>query len=128
MYSKVKTGDVIQFRKNGPNYIALGKVRDADGVEWIAATKNGNITQGGAMVQPNPDRRNSRGEVITPKIHIIGGDKVKRVHAHRSVDMASVCNVNRRLSTHLQRTNGRNGIPTEAPNIMVQIQDLAAAM
>ena len=124
MYSKVKTGDVIQIRKNGPNYIALGKVRDHEGYEYIAATKNGNITLGGEMKRGHGAGTSNR----SPKIHLIDGSKVKRVHANRSVNIESVCNENRRLSTHLQRTNGRTGISVNAPNIMAQIDDLKAAI
>lgn len=124
MHSKVKTGDVIQIRKNGPNYIALGKVRDNEGVEYIAATKNGNISQSGAMKSPH----RVDGSVRRPKIHIISGDRVKRVHGNRHVDMGSVVGSDNRLSTHLQRTTGRNGVHTDAPNIMAQIQELNAAL
>jgi len=120
MFSRIKTGDVIQIRKNGPNYIALGKVRDNEGVEYIAATKNGNVTQGGEMKKGLGQQK--------PKIHIISGNRVKRVHGSRSVNMESVVSVNRRLSSHLQRTTGRNGIVTEAPNLMAQIAELRIAL
>jgi len=116
MRSRVKTGDVIQIRRNGPNYIALGKVRDHNGKEYVAATKNGNVTVSGKM---------KRGQT---KIHIIKGDDVKKVHSSRNVDMASVCNSDRRLGNYLERTTRSNGVKTNAPNIMAQLQDLQTSL
>lgn len=126
MLSRVKTGDVFQIRKNGPNYITLGKVRDRDGIEYISATKNGNIGLDGKMKRaslPTGDRPARK-----PKIHVIKGNDVKRIHSSRPIDLESVTSRNRRLASHLERTDGRNGIRVEAPNILSQIADLEAAL
>lgn len=119
MRSKVKTGDVIQIRRNGPNYVSLGKVRDGEGQEFLVATRNGNLTLGGQMKASQPGRR--------PKIKLIRGDEVKRVHGSRPVDMESILQrTDARLRRHLQRTTGTTGIVTEAPNIAAQVAELVA--
>lgn len=120
MRSKVKTGDVIQIRRNGPNYIALGKVVDAEGVEHLAITRNGNITDGGMLKRSHPGRR--------PKVTIIDGDSIRRVHGTRSVDMESVMTLDRRLARHLQRTTQSTGVATEAPNIAAQLSELVSTI
>lgn len=120
MRSRARTGDVMQIRKNGPNYIVLGKVTDTDGVEFLAATRNGNITAGGIM---KAGRNNQK-----PKVHIISGSSVKRIHGNRSIDMESVVSSDRRLNSHLSRTTISNGVPTDAPNIMAQLNELRASL
>ena len=116
MRSRIKTGDVFQITKNGPNYISLGKVTDTDNNEYIAATKNGNINPNGVM-KPRTGRSKGR-------IHILPSTTVKRVHGHRPVDIPSVCQVHRRLSSHLVRTTNRDGVLSDAPNLLTQIADL----
>lgn len=118
MRSKVKTGDVIQIRKNGPNYITLGKVVDNEGVEHLATTKNGNVTLSGRLKAGSANKK--------PRIHIVKGSDVKRVHGNRSINMESVISQDRRLGRHLRRTTASNGVITGATNIMAQIRDLAA--
>lgn len=121
MRSKVKTGDVIQIRRNGPNYIALGKVKDAQGEEFLVITRNGNITCGGELKRSQAGRK--------PIMRVISGKEVKRVHGSRSVDMATVINgIDRRISRHLHRTTSTTGVTTEAPNIAAQLADLASAI
>lgn len=120
MRSHVKTGDVIQIRRNGPNYIALGKVVDREGNQFIATTRNGNVTQSGKLKRGTGNHR--------PKIQLIYGGEVKRVHGNREVDMESVVSGNRRVGRHLQRTTRRTGVVTDAPNIMEQLHDLQASL
>jgi hypothetical protein len=120
MRSRVKTGDVIQIRRNGPNYITLGKVKDGEGVEFLAVTRNGNITECGKMKAPTSTAK--------PRVHIISGDSVKRVHGRRLVDMQSVISNDRRLGKHLTRTTTSTGIVTSAPNIAAQLEELASVI
>lgn len=128
MRSKIKTGDVIQITKNGPNYITLGKVRGNDDVDYLAVTRNGNISQGGFLKRGHPSTLATGPRVIKPTIHVIGGARVKKVHSHRPVDMESIVRGSRRMSTHLQRTTRITGVFTDAPNVLVQIAELEAAI
>ena len=121
MRSRIKTGDVFQIRKNGPNYISLGKVTDTEGNNFIAATRNGNITYSGQM-------KTVRGGTRKPKIHVLGGNAVKRIHGTRTVDLESVGRTDRTLASHLTRTTSRNGILSDAPNLLVQIADLERSL
>ena len=116
MQSKVKTGDVFQIRKHGPNYIALGRVKDNDGNVFVAATKNGNVSQKGKFKKTSIKS--------SPKIQILGGDKIFRVHSNREVDMDSIVRNNKKVARFIERTTYRNGVTTEASNILVQISDL----
>jgi len=120
MRSRVKTGDVIQIRKNGPNYITLGKVRDAEGTELIATTRNGNITVGGKLKMGTGNQK--------PKVVLIYPKSVKRIHGSRPIDMESVVARNRVLSRHLTRTTRSTGVVADAPNIMEQVAELQASL
>jgi len=118
MRSKVRTGDVFQITKNGPNYVALGKVRDNEGEDFIVATRNGNVTKGGEYKKSTGRNK--------PKVIIIPGTKVNRIHSNRIVNVDSAKSQDRRLNQHLCRTTSTTGVITEAPNIMVQIRELAS--
>ena len=121
MRSRVKTGDVIQIRQNGPNYIALGKVRNNEGVEFIAATRNGNITTSGKFKKALPG-------APKPKVHVIPGYSVKRVHGNRAVDLESVASQDRVLGRHLTRTTRSSGVNVDAPNLIAQLAELQAGL
>ena len=120
MKSRVKTGDIFQIRKNGPNYITVGKVTDRYGNELIAATKNGNIDYSGNMKK--------RTGCSKGKIHILYPHEVKRIHGHRAINIASVEKVQPRIARHVVHTDRRNGVLIEAPNILAQILDLQVSM
>lgn len=120
MKSKLKTGDVFQIRKNGRNYIALGKTTDNEGREFVCATLNGNINPDGTMRS-----RTGKGKAI---IHAHAGTSVKRVHGHRSVDLVSVATVHPRVSRHLQQTDTRTGVLTDAANLIQQIREITASL
>lgn len=124
MRSRVRTGNVIQIRNHGPNYIVLGKVQrpQEDGTtrDYICATRNGNITSDGKLKRGDADQK--------PKIHAFASHQVKRVHATRTVDVESVTTRNRTLRRVLSPTNGRNGVAVDAPNIVVQLSELTAAL
>ena len=120
MRSRIKTGDLFQIRKNGRNYLALGKVTDTEGNDFIAATLNGNVDYSGKM-----KRRTGVGR---GKVHILNSHNVKRIHGHRTVDIESVTRTQPRLRNHLGRTDGRSGVITEAPNVLAQIAELQASI
>jgi len=123
MRSNVKTGDVLQIRSNGTNYICLGKVVDHENNEYIAATKNGNISYDGKMRKGT--LVNSQ-MTIKPKIHVLRAGSVKRIHSNRTVDLESVSRVQGQgLTSHLIRTNSRTGVEVEAPNILATIREIA---
>jgi hypothetical protein len=104
----------------GPNYVALGKVTDNEGNTFVAATKNGNITESGKLKAGRQDQ--------TPKIHVIGGTRIKRIHSNRNIDLEQVCSNHRELGSHLERSNGRDGVATEAVNIPAQLREIEASL
>lgn len=119
--SKVRTGDVFQIRKNGRNYVALGKVeKRRTGEIFIAATLNGNINPDGTFKRKTGT---SKG-----KIKLLRGNEIERIHQNRVVDISSIANVHSRLATKLQRTNGRNGVVTVGHNVPQTIRELKASL
>jgi len=110
MSTRLKTGDVFQIRRNGRNYIALGKAKDADGNQYVVATLNGNIGKEGKMRKKNG---RSKSHVILQM-----GSNVKRIHDRRSVDIDSVYSVHRRLRNKIKLTDGRTGISTDAISLL----------
>lgn len=128
MRSKIKTGDVFQIKKNGTNYVTLGKVVGPDGIELVTATKNGNIGPDGKLKlgHQHPTQPNKR---VKPKIHVLVPSSVKKVHSNRRVDMESVIATGGTLvRSHLQRTTASNGVTIQAPNIIAQLADLKASL
>jgi len=125
MSSRVKTGDVFQIRRNGRNYVSLGKVVDNEGSEYVAATLNGNISYSGEMKSPHLVGRQRR----KAKIHVIAGTKIQRVNGFRTVNLESVTRIQGDgVANHLVRTTTRNGVETDAPNILTQIRDITSSL
>jgi len=107
--ARVQTGDIVQIRNNGRNYIVMGKAEHTDGTDRIILMKNGVIRPDGKMrVMP---RR------WTPTVKVINPNKIKRVHHRRQVDLADVSVKVPALCNVLFRMNSANGVNVMAPNI-----------
>jgi predicted dinucleotide-utilizing enzyme len=120
MLSKIKTGDVFQIRNNGRNYVALGKAENREGDKFVVATLNGNINPNGCM-----KIRTGRGK---GKVRLFKDTNIKRVHAQRTVDVASVGAVHPRLRNKIKPTNRKTGVVTKAANLLEQYKDIQSGL
>jgi hypothetical protein len=120
--SRIKTGDIVQIRTYGQNYIVLGKAEHNDGSERIVLFKNGMIKNNGQVRKIAKTKRYRLGKTIIiekkPIIKIVKPYSIKRVHYQRDIDLLSVRRKYPKLSTILQWMDGRSGVKVSAPHIM----------
>jgi len=120
MLSKIKTGDVFQIRKNGRNYVTIGKAENREGDKFVVATLNGNIN-----MNSNMKRRTGLGKA---KVRLFKDTDVKRIHAHRQIAIESVCAVHPRLRSKIRATTRRTGVVTNANNLLEQYKDIQSGL
>ena len=94
MATKIKTGHVFQRTSKGPNYIALGKTKDANGKPLIIATKNGNIRLDGRAKLGHRVRRNAKAPLGKKgdrlALFAFRAENIHQIHGYRSVDLGSI--------------------------------------
>lgn len=117
----LRTGDVVQIRNYGRNYIVLGKALDQNGSPVVVMTKNGNILNDGSSRQitvRNPiTGRRVRCEA---RIFHCYPEEIRRVHGSRYVNMEDVKErlaPRQGLASYLVPTNAGSGLRISAPSV-----------
>ena len=123
MTTKVRTGDVFQRTKTGPNYIALGKAV-FNGQPYVIAVKNGKIKEDGKakigqrIVASRSSKLGRKG--TRPVLHAFKPTDIYRIHDNRHVDINSVWGLGNAVSLDqpVRRMNRRNGVQIEAKRLI----------